>query len=150
MSLETVPFIMINCLFLYSAISTAAIEMLMGESGSSQARIPEIMGDAAYAILTKSSRMATGQFFIDEYIVQKEGITDLTPYSVVPGERVTCRQNTCCMYRYVHVLYGKVFCWKFGILASEGQLCPYPPLSTLAAIIIYTFATIVLAIGYHP
>ena len=132
-------------LFLYSAISTAAIEMLLGESGYSQARIPEIMGDAAYAILTKSSRMATGQFFIDEYVVQKEGITDLAPYSVVPGERVTCRQNMCCMYMYVHVLYRKAFCWKFGISASESQLCPYPPLSILV-----TIATIVLAIGYHP
>lgn len=84
--------------------------MLMGESGSSQARIPEIMGDAAYSILTKSSRTATGQFFIDEYIlVQKEGITDLTPYSVVPGEHVTCRQIrvVCtCMYMYCMVRFS--------------------------------------------
>lgn len=138
MSLGTVLFIMINCFFLYSAISTAAIEMLMGESGSSQARIPEIMGDAAYSILTKSSRTATGQFFIDEYIlVQKEGITDLTPYSVVPGEHVTCRQIrvVCtCMYMYCteRLSVGNLEFWQvkvnFALIHHYLHLLPLLPL----------------------
>ena len=58
----------------------------MGESGASEARKPEIMGDAAYAILTKPSREVTGQFLIDDDVVRKEGVSDLELYSIVPGK----------------------------------------------------------------
>ena len=48
-------------------------------------RKPEIVADAAYAILTKPSRQCTGNFFIDDEVLAKEGITDLSTYAVVPG-----------------------------------------------------------------
>ena len=67
-------------------IATAAIEMLAGEAGVKTSRKPEIMADAAYAVMTKPSRELTGQFLIDDDVLAKEGITDLTPYAYVPGE----------------------------------------------------------------
>ena len=55
--------------------------MVMGEAGVKGSRKPEIMADAAYAILTKPSREMTGQFVIDDEILRKEGITNFEPYS---------------------------------------------------------------------
>ena len=48
-------------------------------------RKPEIMGDAARAILTKPSRKCTGNFFIDDDVMRAEGITDLSGYAVEPS-----------------------------------------------------------------
>ena len=69
-----------------AGIATAAIEMLAGEAGVKSSRKPEIMADAAYAMMTKPSGEQTGQFLIDDEVLAKEGITDLTPYACVPGE----------------------------------------------------------------
>ena len=52
----------------------------------STSRKPDIMADAAYAILTKNSRQTTGNFFIDEDVLKQAGITDFTSYSCVPGQ----------------------------------------------------------------
>ena len=68
------------------AINTAAIEMLLGDFGVRTSRKPEIMADAAYAIVTKSSSEVTGQFLVDDDVLRNEGITDFEPYSNVPGE----------------------------------------------------------------
>ena len=59
--------------------------MLMGDNGVRQSRKPEIMSDAAYAIITKPSKEITGQFLVDDEVLMKEGITDFSPYSNVPG-----------------------------------------------------------------
>ena len=67
-------------------IATAAIEMLAGVAGMKTCRKPEIMADAAYAVMTKPSRELTGQFLVDDDVLAKEGITDLTPYACAPGE----------------------------------------------------------------
>lgn len=57
-----------------------------GGSGiQGQCRKPEIMGDAAYAILSRESTKATGYFYIDEAVLKEEGITDMTPYDCVKG-----------------------------------------------------------------
>jgi len=70
-----------NCLWPATAIYTAAMEMLGGGSGiKTQCRKPEIMSDAAYAILSRDSRQATGYFYIDENVLKEEGITNLKPY----------------------------------------------------------------------
>ena len=76
--------------------------MLLGESGVSEARKPEIMGDAAYAVLTKPSRELTGQFLIDDEVVRKEGISDLEPYSIVPGKLI----NTFIIESNIHLLFN--------------------------------------------
>lgn len=52
----------------FSAIHTAAMEMLGGKEAARQCRKPEICADAAYAILTKDSKTTTGNFFIDEEV----------------------------------------------------------------------------------
>jgi citronellol/citronellal dehydrogenase len=48
-------------------------------------RTPDILADAAYYIINKPSADCTGNCFIDEEVLMKEGITDLSHYSVVPG-----------------------------------------------------------------
>ena len=70
----------------YTAIATAAMEMLGGEEAVRMSRKPEIMGDAAYFILTKNSRELTGQFLIDDEVVKQNGINDLEQYANVPGK----------------------------------------------------------------
>jgi len=48
-------------------------------------RKPAILADAAHAILTKPSRECTGNFFVDDALLQAEGITDLSGYAVDPN-----------------------------------------------------------------
>ena len=50
-------------------------------------RTPQIMADAAYAVLTSDAGTTTGNFFIDDEVLRKAGVTDLSGYSVVPGSR---------------------------------------------------------------
>lgn len=65
---------------------TAAIEMLTGPESGRYSRKPDIMADAAYAILTKNSRQCTGNFFVDEEVLRNEGVKDFAPYAVAPGK----------------------------------------------------------------
>jgi len=46
---------------------------------------PAILAEAAYFILNKPAADHPGNCFIDEEGMAKEGITDLSPYNVVPG-----------------------------------------------------------------
>jgi citronellol/citronellal dehydrogenase len=50
-----------------------------------RARAPEIVADAAHAILCRDSRITTGNFFIDEEVLEEEGITDLSRYAYGTG-----------------------------------------------------------------
>ncbi|HEX5101012.1 MAG TPA: SDR family oxidoreductase, partial [Polyangiaceae bacterium] len=78
--------IAVNALWPRTAIATAAIENLLGGAPlMARARRPEIVADAAHAILTLPSRQATGRFFIDEEILRETGVTDLEKYAVTPG-----------------------------------------------------------------
>ena len=68
--------------------TTSAVAMIPGASGEiDRMSKPEIMADAAYAILTRDARTTTGRFFIDDELLARHGVTDLDPYSVVPGTR---------------------------------------------------------------
>jgi citronellol/citronellal dehydrogenase len=79
--------IAVNALWPRTVIATAAVENLLGgEMVMRGARKPEIMADAAHAILTKPSREVTGRFFIDDEVLKAEGVTDLSVYQNVPGE----------------------------------------------------------------
>ena len=49
-----------------------------------RARTPEIVADAAHAILTSDSRALTGRFLIDEEVLRGKGVTDFSPYADVP------------------------------------------------------------------
>ncbi|KAM7343243.1 hydroxysteroid dehydrogenase like 2 [Cochliomyia hominivorax] len=76
--------IAVNALWPRTAIETAAIKMLTGPDSSKWSRKPEIVADAAYAILIKEPKVATGQFYIDDEVLQANGITDLKQYACDP------------------------------------------------------------------
>ena len=55
---------------------------------ANMSRTVDILADAAYYILSKPSGECTGNLFIDEQVLAKEGITDLEKYSVVQGAQL--------------------------------------------------------------
>ncbi|WP_007026451.1 SDR family oxidoreductase [Saccharomonospora iraqiensis] len=75
-----------NSLWPRTTIDTAAIRNVVGAELSSRSRTPEIMADAAHAILTRPAAETTGQFFIDDEVLAAEGITDLSGYRLAPSE----------------------------------------------------------------
>ena len=78
-----------NSLWPRTTIATAAVQNLLGgEMLMKMSRTPEIMADAAYYILNKPSAECTGNSFIDEAVLAKEGIADLEKYAVVPGGKL--------------------------------------------------------------
>jgi citronellol/citronellal dehydrogenase len=78
--------IAVNALWPRTVIQTAALQMIPGVQPE-HCRTPQIMADAAYAVLTSDAATTTGNFFIDEDVLNKAGITDFSGYSVVPGSR---------------------------------------------------------------
>jgi citronellol/citronellal dehydrogenase len=76
----------VNALWPRTAIDTAALQMIPGID-TAACRTPEILADAAYVILNKASREATGNFFVDDEVLASVGVTDLEKYSVVPGTK---------------------------------------------------------------
>ena len=78
--------IAVNALWPRTAIATAAVQNLLGgEQAVARCRKPEIMADAAHAILVRHSRSCTGQFFIDDSVLAEAGITNFEQYAVTPG-----------------------------------------------------------------
>ena len=73
-----------NSLWPRTLIDTAAVRNILG--GADQARTPQIVADAAYAILTRDSRQCTGQLLIDDEVLAEEGTTDLRHYRAAEGE----------------------------------------------------------------
>ncbi|MFO0749332.1 MAG: NAD(P)-dependent oxidoreductase [Myxococcota bacterium] len=80
--------IAVNALWPRTTIATAAVDMLGGDAMMKASRKPEIMADAAHWVLTRPSREVTGRFFIDDEVMREAGVTDLEPYSVVPGAKL--------------------------------------------------------------
>jgi citronellol/citronellal dehydrogenase len=79
--------IAVNALWPKTTIATAAVQNLLGGDYLIQkSRTPDIVADAAYTILTKPSAECTSNFFIDEEVLAKEGITDLSHYAVNPAQ----------------------------------------------------------------
>jgi NAD(P)-dependent dehydrogenase (short-subunit alcohol dehydrogenase family) len=78
-----------NALWPRTTIDTAAVRNLLGgEMLAKMSRTPDILADAVYYIVTKNNLAYTGNTFIDEEVLAKEGITDLSHYSVVPGAQL--------------------------------------------------------------
>lgn len=75
-----------NALWPRTTIDTAAIRNVVGAEMVSHSRTPQIMADAAYAIVTKPSREVTGRFFIDDEVLSAEGVTDFAQYRVGGAE----------------------------------------------------------------
>lgn len=80
--------IAVNSLWPRTTIATAAIEVHFPEAILRASRKPAIVADAAYAILNRDSRRATGNFYIDEAVLREEGMTDFERYAVTPGKEL--------------------------------------------------------------
>ena len=73
----------VNSLWPRTAIATAAMQMIPGID-LGLCRTPEIMADAAYAILSTANN-ASGNFYIDDDVLAAHGVTDLGAYAMTPG-----------------------------------------------------------------
>jgi citronellol/citronellal dehydrogenase len=70
-----------NTLWPRTIIATAAIQNLLGgEEAIARSRSPQIMADAAHAILVRPPGEQTGQQLIDEQVLAAAGRTDFSPY----------------------------------------------------------------------
>lgn len=84
--------IRVNSLWPCTLIDTAAIRnMPGGDAIVRAARGPEIMADAAHAVLTGSNLAEgagspTGNFYTDEQVLSAAGVTDFRPYSLGADE----------------------------------------------------------------
>jgi len=73
----------VNALWPQTLIATAALQII-SQDLTRQSRKPDIMADAAHAILTRGLEV-TGRFFIDEAVLREEGLEDFSSYACVPG-----------------------------------------------------------------
>lgn len=69
-----------NSLWPRTAIDTAAVRNVVGPGLATHSRKPQIMADAAYEIVTSPSRELTGQFLIDDDVLEEAGVTDFSIY----------------------------------------------------------------------
>ncbi len=76
-----------NALWPRTLIATAAVEFALGgQAMLRQARSPEIMADAAHALLCRPARDCTGRFLFDDEVLAEEGVRDFERY----------RNDPCC------------------------------------------------------
>jgi citronellol/citronellal dehydrogenase len=80
--------IAVNALWPRTVIWTAAVENLLAPQARPNCRKPEIMGDAAYCILSSDSATCTGNFFIDDDVLRQHGVKDLDQYATEPGHEL--------------------------------------------------------------
>ncbi len=85
----------VNSLWPCTLIDTAAIRNMPGGDKIVQAaRSPEIMADAAHAVLTGATKVPdhgsrSGNFYTDEQVLTAAGVTDFSPYSLgAPEDRL--------------------------------------------------------------
>lgn len=71
----------INALWPRTIIATDALNMIPGID-LARCRKPEIVADAAHAVLTRPARGFTGQFLLDEDVLREAGVSDFSPYAV--------------------------------------------------------------------
>ncbi|MEJ5208366.1 NAD(P)-dependent oxidoreductase [Denitratimonas sp. CY0512] len=75
--------IAVNALWPRTIIATDALNMIPGVDVP-RCRTPDIVADAAHAVLTRPARGFTGQFLIDEDVLRGTGISDFSAYAVDP------------------------------------------------------------------
>lgn len=75
-----------NSLWPRTTIDTAAVRNVISAEMATRSRTPEIMADAAHAVLTKPSREFTGRFLIDDEVLTTEGVTDFAGYRLCDSE----------------------------------------------------------------
>lgn len=75
----------VNALWPRTIIATAALQVIPG-AHPERGRTAEIVADAAHWILTQEGRATSGNFFIDDEVMARAGVTDLSGYAMTPGE----------------------------------------------------------------
>ncbi|MEU6857363.1 SDR family oxidoreductase [Glycomyces sp. NPDC046736] len=84
---QTEPGVAANCLWPKTTIATAAVEFALGgQPMLDRSRKPEIVSDAALALLSKAPADYTGNAVLVEDLLEAEGVTDLAKYAVVEGQ----------------------------------------------------------------
>jgi citronellol/citronellal dehydrogenase len=76
----------VNALWPRTVIATDAINMIPGVD-IARCRKPEIVADAAHAILVRDTHRFAGNFLIDEDVLREAGVTDFAPYAVDPSQK---------------------------------------------------------------
>ncbi|WP_279361452.1 SDR family oxidoreductase [Xanthomonas sacchari] len=75
----------VNALWPRTLIATEALNMIPGvEAGNG--RRPEIMADAAHAVLTRPAAGFYGQFLIDDAVLAEAGVHELSGYALDPSQ----------------------------------------------------------------
>ena len=74
----------VNALWPRTIIATDAINMIPGVDPAG-CRRPEILADAAHAVLTRPAAGLSGKFLIDDEVLADAGVTDLSGYAVDPS-----------------------------------------------------------------
>jgi NAD(P)-dependent dehydrogenase (short-subunit alcohol dehydrogenase family) len=70
-----------SCLWPETYIATSAVtNMADGDTLAKSSRSPEIMGDAAVAILSRPAAEVNGGCYIDSDVLTESGVTDLSRY----------------------------------------------------------------------
>jgi citronellol/citronellal dehydrogenase len=77
--------ISVTTLWPRTTIATAAIEFAVGAQLLALSRKPEIMADAALAILTTRDGLLNGRCLLDEDLLRDRGQTDFAAYAVDPA-----------------------------------------------------------------
>ena len=71
-----------NCLWPRTSLDTAAVRNVIGAELIKGSRNPSIYADAAYAVLKRDSSTCTGNFFLDQDVLEEEGVTDFDQYAI--------------------------------------------------------------------
>ena len=79
----------VNALWPKTVIATAAVRNLLGgEEVIKRSRTPQIVADAAFEILSKQSKVTSGNYFIDEEVLSEAGVTDFDQYQAFLGNEL--------------------------------------------------------------
>ena len=77
-----------NCLWPRTSLDTAAVRNVIGAELVKGSRKPSIYADAAYAVLKRDSSTCTGNFFLDQDVLEEEGVSDFDQYAIDPDAKL--------------------------------------------------------------
>ena len=77
----------INALWPRTVIATDALKMIPGVDVA-RCRTPQVMADAAHAVLCRDAKGFAGNFLIDEAVLREAGVSDFEQYAVEKGQKL--------------------------------------------------------------
>jgi citronellol/citronellal dehydrogenase len=78
--------IAVNSLWPATTVASTGMIVAMGAEIRAQARSPQIMADAAHALVTRPAASCTGHFYTDEQVLREEGLHDFTAYRLAASD----------------------------------------------------------------